>query len=118
MASFEQDGLSFHLDRVGVTLPTSREIQLDVDYDDLAIDPDRAADELGRRLSALTGEAVMDEEGLFDFAVYRGETLLAALVLSCEDDELSLGGERAETIDDEDLARAVVGALTSSRARA
>jgi hypothetical protein len=113
MASFEQNGLRFEMDREGVEIPAPQEIQLDVDYEDLGIDPEDAASVVGRRLSALTESSVHDEEGLYDLAVRRDGTLVAALVLACEEDALSLGGERVAEIDDEALAEALVAALTT-----
>lgn len=111
MASFEADGLVFHIDRAGITLSPSQTIDIAVDWADLGVAAEQAPTELAARLSRLTGEAVEDEEGIFDLAVTQAGKTVAALVLACEDDALELAGERAPEIDDEALARAVIAAL-------
>jgi hypothetical protein len=117
MGSFEQNGLTFQSDRTGVSVDAPEEILTGLDYEDLDLEPELAAEELGRRLSALTSETIADEEGLFDLAVFRGEALVAALIVSCDDDGVDLSGERTSHVTDEELAAALLDALRSSRAR-
>jgi hypothetical protein len=114
MAGFVRRGFTFQIDREGVTLDAPEEIVFNVDYEDLQLDDSSAAEEVGNRLTALTGEQVADEEGIFDLAVYRDGELVAALVLSCEEGMLSLGGERSDDVKDDELAAAIVAALTDS----
>lgn len=117
MGSFEQNGLTFQPDRAGVTVDAPEEISTGLDYEDLDLDPELAAEELGRRLSALTVEPIADDEGIFDLAVHRGDALVAALIVSCDDDAVGLSGERTSHVTDDELAQALHGALTSTRAR-
>lgn len=113
MPAFESQGLSFEIDRAGVSIDEPEEIQLSVEYSDLGTDEASAPFDLGERLSALAKEKVVDEEGIFDLAVYRGRELVAALVLACEEDALALGGERVSGVEDEQLAEAIVAALSA-----
>ena len=112
MTSFEAHGFTFSIDRRGVTVPSGETIDIDVDWADLGLDPAQAPTDLAARLSRLAGEAVEDEEGIFDLAVTREGRTVAALVLACEDDALELVGERASEIDDEAIAGALIAALT------
>lgn len=111
MSFFERNGLRFTHDREGVAVETPYEIQIDIAYEDLAIDEDDAPAVVGKRLSKLTKSVIVDEEGIFDFAVTRDGALVAALVLACEDDALELAGERTAAITDEELAEAIYLAL-------
>ncbi len=104
-------GLAFSLDRHGVEVPEGSPIQLDLAFADVGLDEEHAAQQLGERLTRLLGETVADEEGLFDLCVNRGDTVVAALILSCEDDAIALGGERSSAVTDEELAEALAEAL-------
>lgn len=111
MTHFEAQGLSFRLDRAGALLERPEPIDIELAYDDLELAPDDAPEALGARLSRLLGESVYDEEGLYDLEVTRGGAVVAALVLACEDEALALGGERAASVSDEELAAAIAEAL-------
>lgn len=113
MSTFESRGLSFSLDREGVEIPDATTIQLDLAYEDLGWGEEDAATQLGAALSRRLGEAVADEEGIFDLCVRRGDVIVAALVLSCEDDTIALGGERSSGVTDEELAEAIAEALAT-----
>ncbi len=88
---FEARGLRFRLDREGAEVSggPARAIQATIDPDEVSLDGDEPLPELlGRRLSALLGVPVSDEEGIFDLAVERDGAVVAAVQLSCgEDDE-------------------------------
>ncbi|MBK8936764.1 MAG: hypothetical protein IPM79_03705 [Polyangiaceae bacterium] len=114
MPGFVRRGFTFQIDREGVAIDEPEEIVVDVGYDDLEMDEASAPEELGKRLSELAGEKVSDDEGIFDLAVYKDGELVAALVLACEDGALSLGGERSADVEEEELAAAIVEALTDT----
>ena len=113
MSTFDSRGLSFSLDRQGVEIPGASTIQLDLAYEDLGWGEEDAATQLGASLSRRLGEPVADEEGIFDLCVRRGDAIVAALVLSCEDDAIALGGERSTAVTDEELAEALADALAT-----
>ncbi len=112
MHTFESQGLVFALDRDGVEIASPDTIQIDLTCEDVGIDPDEAPEQLGARLSKLLGEDVSDDEGIFDLAVSKGGVPVAALCVSCEDEELELGGERSGAVTDEEIAAALALALT------
>lgn len=116
MASFHQGGFAFCIDREGVTVSESEPIEHAIEYEDFGGSAERAALDLGERLSRLTGEVVEDEEGIFDLAVYRAGELVAALVLSAEEEELELTGERVTQVKDQEIAEALTAALASKDA--
>ncbi len=93
----------------------ARAVQARIEPDEASLDGDEPlAELLGRRLSALLGVPVRDEEGIFDLAVEREGTVVAAVQLSCgEDDEdvLELLGERAPSLPVRALVEALVEAL-------
>lgn len=113
VSGFDSNGMHFEIDRVGVEVEGPEPIEVSIALDDLDFGEDPVT-ELAARLSKLLGEAVHDEEGLYDFAVTREGELVAALVLACEEDEgtLELGGERVATVSDEDIAACVASALS------
>lgn len=113
MSSFEAQGLSFRVDRAGAVLAEPEPIDVELALDELGLSSDDAPEALGERLSRLLGETVYDEEGLYDLEVSRAGVVVAALVLACEDDVLALGGERAASVTDEELAAAVAEALAT-----
>lgn len=115
MSSFERNGLTFTIDHEGVTLEDSAEIEIEIDYETLAVDSESAPEKIGERLSKLTGAEIADEEGIFDLAVRREGELVAALMMACEDDALVLGGERSDGVSDEELAEALALALGGSK---
>ncbi|WP_437727097.1 hypothetical protein [Sorangium sp. So ce861] len=114
---FEARGLRFRLDRQGAEVSggPARPVQATIEPDEAGLDGDEPlAELLGRRLSALLGAPVSDEEGIFDLAVEREGAVVAAVQLSCgEDDEdvLELLGERAPSLPVRALAEALVEAL-------
>ncbi|AUX27502.1 hypothetical protein SOCEGT47_080930 [Sorangium cellulosum] len=114
---FEARGLRFRLDREGVLVSEgpARPVQARIDPDEAGLGGDEPlAELLGRRLSALLGAPVSDEEGTFDLAVEREGAVVAAVQLSCgEDDEdvLDLLGERAPSLPVRALVEALVEAL-------
>ncbi|WP_437817614.1 hypothetical protein [Sorangium sp. So ce1078] len=116
-AFFEARGLRFRLDRQGaeVSEGPARAVQARIEPDEAGLDGDEPlAELLGRRLSALLGAPVSDEEGIFDLAVERDGAVIAAVQLSCgEDDEevLELLGERAPSLPVRALVEALVEAL-------
>ena len=93
----------------------ARPVQASNDPDEAGLGGDEPlAELLGRRLSALLGAPVSDEEGIFDLAVERDGAVVAAVQLSCgEDDEdvLELLGERAPSVQVRALVEALVEAL-------
>ncbi|WP_437602092.1 hypothetical protein [Sorangium sp. So ce590] len=114
---FEAGGLRFRLDRQGAEVSggPARAVQARIEPDEASLDGDEPlAELLGRRLSALLGVPVSDEEGIFDLAVERDGAVVAAVQLSCgEDDEdvLELLGERAPSLPVRALVEALVEAL-------
>ncbi len=114
-AFFEAQGLRFRLDHEGAEVRGACRPVAE------AIDPAEAgfgdgatlAEQLGARLSALLGHAAGDEEGIFDLVVEREGATVAAVQLSCDDeeDDLALLGERAEALAPGDLAAALTEAL-------
>lgn len=110
VSGFEQRGLRFDLDREGVSIDDPEVIQVDVDWADLGIEPDDAADEIRRRLAALTGQP-LDQDELYDLVVSKSGHVVAALVVACEEDVLELAGERTVEVEDEELAEALLEAL-------
>ncbi|WP_438006230.1 hypothetical protein WME89_47760 [Sorangium sp. So ce321] len=118
-AFFEAGGFRFRLDREGaeVSEAPARPVQASIDPDEAGLGGDEPlAELLGRRLSALLGAPVSDEEGIFDLAVEREGAVVAAVQLSCgEDDEdvLELLGERAPSVQVRALVEALVEALRS-----
>lgn len=116
MGSFHANGFEFRMDREGVTIPDAEAIEHEIEYDDFACAAEDASVELGERLSRLTDEAVEDEEGIFDLAVYRAGELVAALVLSVEETQLDLTGERIASVKDVELASALAAALAGKPA--
>ncbi|WP_437586126.1 hypothetical protein [Sorangium sp. So ce1000] len=117
-AFFEARGFRFRLDREGaeVSEAPTRSIQATIEPDEAGLDDgdEPLAELLGRRLSALLGTPVSDEEGIFDLAVERDGTVVAAVQLSCgEDDEdvLELLGERSPSLPVRALVEALVEAL-------
>lgn len=104
------------MDREGVTVPDAETIEHEIEYEDFGCSSHDAVTEVGVRLSRLTGESVEDEEGIFDLAVYRAGELVAALVVSTEDSQLELSGERVPAVKDLELGDALTGALASDTA--
>jgi len=109
--TFESQGLVFAIDEAGAELASSEEVQIDIALEDLEIDPETAPELLGRRLSRLVGEAIADEEGMFDLVVSREGAVVAAILVACEDEALALSGERVADITDFALASALIEAL-------
>lgn len=118
---FEARGFRFRLDREGAEVSggPARAVQARIEPDEASLDGDEPlAELLGRRLSALLGVPVSDEEGLFDLAVERDGAVVAAVQLSCgEDDEevLELLGERSPSLPVRALVEALVEALRGPR---
>ncbi|WP_437319700.1 hypothetical protein [Sorangium sp. So ce385] len=114
---FEARGLRFRLDRQGAEVSggPARPVQAKIAPDEAGLDGDEPlAELLGRRLSALLGAPVSDEEGIFDLAIERDGAVIAAVQLSCgEDDEdvLELLGERAPSLPVRALVEALAEAL-------
>ncbi|WP_441292579.1 hypothetical protein ACSRUE_21235 [Sorangium sp. KYC3313] len=114
---FEARGFRFRLDREGaeVSGAPTRAVQATIDPGEAGLDGDEPlAELLGRRLSALLGAPVSDEEGIFDLAVERDGAVVAAVQLSCgEDDEdvLELLGERSPSLPVRALVEALAEAL-------
>ncbi|AUX30796.1 MULTISPECIES: hypothetical protein [Sorangium] len=117
---FEARGLRFRLDRQGAEVSggPARPVQARIEPDEAGLDGDAPlAELLGRRLSALLGAPVSDEEGIFDLAVERDGAVVAAVQLSCGDDDeddedvLELLGERAPSLPVRALVEALVEAL-------
>lgn len=111
MGSFQRLGLTFSVDRDGVELDPSERIDFEVAYEDLGFTDEKAPEQLGARLSELTGERVEDDDGIYDLAVHRDGALVAAVALCCEEGVLVFAGERVEGLADEDLAQALCEAL-------
>ena len=109
--TFEQDGFVFTLDRAGLKVHDGNPVDFELDYEELDIDPARAALDLGARLTTLLRQMVEDEEGLFDLAVHRDAQLVASLALSCEPDALEVVGERCSAVSEASLAQALLAAL-------
>lgn len=93
----------------------ARAVQATIEPDEAGLGGDEPlAELLGRRLTALLGVPVSDEEGIFDLAVERDGAVVAAVQLSCgEDDEdvLELLGERSPSLPVSALVEALVEAL-------
>jgi hypothetical protein len=113
--SFEARGLRFRPDREGVDVPGPRCPVAE------AIEPHEAgfgegatlAEQLGARLSTLFGLAITDDEGIYDVVVERAGAVVAAVQVSCDDDDdvIEVLGERAESIGAGELASALAEAL-------
>jgi hypothetical protein len=112
---FEARGLRFRLDHEGAQVAGVRQpVAMTIEPAEAGFGEGATLTELlGARLSALFGRAVGDEEGIFDLVVERGGGVVAAVQLSCDDDEdaLELLGERAESLAPTALASALAEAL-------
>jgi hypothetical protein len=111
VSTFESQGLVFALDKSGAEVGSPEIVQIDVACEDADIDPARAPEIVGERLSRLLDVPVSDEEGIFDLVVSKDGAVVAALVVACEDEALALGGERTAAVTDFALASALVEAL-------
>lgn len=112
--TFTRKGLVFSEDRAGTELENTRSIEIELDYEELGIDPDDAPAQLGAILSALLGAPVADEEGIFDLVVHKDGEAVATITLACEDDALEVVGERSNGLAEADLAEALLEALPRS----
>jgi hypothetical protein len=112
--SFEANGLRFthDLDGASVGEADTRPIDVALDPEDARLTSEAPLEEqLGERLSAMLGERVQDEEGIFDLAVERAGIVVAAVQLSCDDDAIELLGERAASLTEAALCEALIEAL-------
>lgn len=112
---FAARGLRFRFDREGAEVDGPRQAVAEtIEPSDAGfVEGATLAEQLGARLSALLGETVGDDEGIFDLAVEREGAIVAAVQLSCDDDEDTLGllGERSGALAPGELASALAEAL-------
>lgn len=112
---FEARGLRFRLDHEGAQVAGVRQpVAVTIEPVEAGFGEGATLNELlGTRLSALFGRTIGDEEGIFDLVVEREGGVVAAVQLSCDDDEdvLELLGERAESLAPTVLAAALAEAL-------
>lgn len=116
--AFTEAGLTFALDREGVSLEgKTREIADEIDLDALGIaDEDDLVDELLGRVSALVGEDLDDPEGMIELSVQDASgRIVAAVVIapSENDDALEVSGECLASMSSKDLVAALTAALVS-----
>lgn len=112
-------GLKFRLDDEGAEVEgAKRAVEVELDPADAGLDGEEPlAEQLGPVVSALVGRETDDEEGIFDLVAERGGQVVAALQLSCseDDDALVLLGERSTAVSERELCEALLEALAAQQ---